>query len=620
MEAELVEIKKFLELSPPFDELEETTLNQISHQVEIAYFRSGSDIIQLDENIHDLYVIRSGVVEVSRRNGALYNRIDEGDMFGQMGLLSNNKVKFPAKAIEDTLVYCIPESVFQNLYDNDEKFASFVETEKDVRLKQAVKETKEQNILTSSKVTTLITNAPNFIDKNRSIEQAAIQMSDELSSYLLVTHSEESGYPLLGMVTERDLCTKVLAKGLSPSLPITTIMCDELIHIDHNAYVHEAMLIMLRNNISHLPILKGEYPIGVLSVSDIVHNESQNSLLLVNSIFQQTTIDDLATLSEQVKDCFYRLVNEDANSHMIGSAMSVIGRSFKQRLIELAEETLGSPPIPYCFLALGSMGRDEQLIVTDQDNAIILDNSYNASIHESYFEKLAQFVCDGLAKCGYSYCTGGIMATSSMWRMTQNEWEQCFEDWIDNPNPKALLNASIFFDLDGVYGRLKWAEQLNAFIVRKSRKSPKFLACLARNSLNRTPPLGFFKGFVMEKDGRHNNSINLKRRGTAPLVDLIRVHALAVGSRAQNSLERLDDIIEANILPSGRGQDLKNALEFISMVRIRHQAIDIENRIIPDNNIEPENLSDFERRTLKDAFQVLSNAQNFIKFRYQAVN
>ncbi len=133
--------------------------------------------------------------------------------------------------------------------------------------------------------------------------------------------------------------------------------------------------------------------------------------------------------------------------------------------------------------------------------------------------------------------------------MTRQEWEACFADWIDNPNPKALLNASIFFDLDGVYGRLKWAEQLNGFIVRRARRNNRFLACLARNALNRTPPLGFFKSFVMEKDGRHNNSINLKRRGTAPLADLIRVHALAVGSRAQNSFERLDDIIDAGILP-----------------------------------------------------------------------
>ena len=236
---------------------------------------------------------------------------------------------------------------------------------------------------------------------------------------------------------------------------------------------------------------------------------------------------------------------------------------------------------------------------------------------DSITEKLANYVCDALDKCGYTYCTGDIMATNPMWRMTRTEWEACFADWIDDPNPKALLNASIFFDLDGVFGQLKWANQLNRFIVKKAKSNSRFLACLARNALNRTPPLGFFKNFVMEKDGRHNNSINLKRRGTAPLADVIRVHALAIGSHSKNSFERLDNIIDANILPKGRGRDLRDALEFISMVRIRHQAFDVENNIAPDNNIEPENLSDFERRNLKDAFQVLSNAQNFLKYRYQ---
>ena len=298
----------------------------------------------------------------------------------------------------------------------------------------------------------------------------------------------------------------------------------------------------------------------------------------------------------------------------------MIGRSFKQRIIELAEEELGEPPVPYCFVALGSMGRDEQLLVTDQDNAIILDNTFVKEEHDAYFAELAKRVCDGLDQCGYTYCTGDIMATNPEWRMTRSEWEECFADWIDNPNPKALLNASIFFDLDGVYGRLKWAEQLNGFIVRRARKNNRFLACLARNAMNRTPPLGFFKDFVMEKDGQHKNSINLKRRGTAPLADLIRVHALAVGSRSKNSFERLDDIHEAGILPKGKARDLSDALEFISMVRIRHQALDVENQTEPDNNIEPENLSDFERRNLKDAFQILSNAQNFLKFRYQASN
>ncbi|MDP5253506.1 MULTISPECIES: DUF294 nucleotidyltransferase-like domain-containing protein [unclassified Vibrio] len=627
MDAELLEIYNFLSQHPPFQELPEDVIHHVAKHIEISYYRQDTPVIHFGDHLHDLYMVRSGVVELYRRKGELYNRLDEGALFGQMGLLTNNRVLFPVKAIEDTLLYCIPESVFQMLYDEYDSFADFVEVEDNARLRQAVNENKDANDLTTSKVTTLLNREAPLIEKSETIQSAAQKMAEDNISALLIIDPElapddeaNQGSQVVGIITDRDLCTRVLAKALSPLEPVSEVMTTEVIKLDEDAYVYEAMLTMLRYHAHHLPVFKDGQPIGIIEETDIVRYESQNSLLIVSNIFQQNSIEDLATVAEQVKDSFVRMVNEDANAHMVGTAMSVIGRSFKQRLVELAEDALGPPPVPYCFLALGSMGRDEQLLVTDQDNALILDDSYNPEKHAHYFEQLAKFVCDGLNACGYKYCSGGIMSTNPMWRLTRREWEACFADWIDNPNPKSLLNASIFFDLDGVYGRLKWAEQLNGFIVRRARRNNRFLACLARNSLNRTPPLGFFKDFVMEKDGRHNNSINLKRRGTAPLADLIRVHALAVGSRARNSFERLDDIIDAGILPKGRAQDLKDAMEFISMVRIRHQAYDVDNEIEPDNNIEPENLTDFERRNLKDAFQILSKAQNFLKFRYQAHN
>ncbi|WP_028862832.1 DUF294 nucleotidyltransferase-like domain-containing protein [Psychromonas aquimarina] len=622
MEVELLEIQDFISQHAPFDELPEEALLEVVRSVEISYYRADSTIIDFGDKIHELYMIRSGVVEIYRRNGDLYNRLDQGKLFGQMGLLTSNKVRFPAKSVNDTLLYCIPESVFHDLCERFEDFADFVEAEDSTRLKQAVEsKSDDANALTTSKVKTLLTREPLMLASSSSIQSVAQIMAEENVSAALINDpdiDDEQGSSFVGIITEHDLCAKVIASGLNVDNPVSEVMSTELISLDHNAYIFEAMLIMLRYNVHHLPILKNKQPIGLIEVSDIIRYESQNSLLFVSSIFQQQSTEDLVLLSTQLKDCFVRMVNEDANSHMVGRAISEIGRSFKQRLLELAEEEFGPPPVPYCFLALGSMARDEQLIVTDQDNALILDNSYEISKHGEYFEKLASFVCDGLAACGYSYCSGDIMATNPEYRKTQSQWEDCFADWIDNPNPKALLNSSIFFDLTGVYGRVKWAEQLNAFILRRARKNNRFLACLARNALNRTPPLGFFKDFVMEKDGRHNNSINLKRRGTAPLADLIRVHALAIGSQSQNSFDRLEDIIEAGILPKSKGADLQHAMELISLVRLRHQALDIESEIEPDNNIEPENMSDFERRNLKDAFLVLSNAQNFLKYRYSA--
>ncbi|EHH1239561.1 cyclic nucleotide-binding/CBS domain-containing protein [Vibrio parahaemolyticus] len=622
MEAEQLEVLNFISQHPPFDELPEERLKKIAIHAEVAYFRQGTDILKFGDTIRDLYMVRSGAVEIYRRKGELYNRIDAGGLFGQMGLLMNNRVRMPAKAIEDTLVYCIPENIFNELCDEFENFADFMELEDSARLRNAISSRSDGNDLTTAKARKILTRDPVTLEATASIQEAASLMAEENVTALLIVRpteelTEEDDDQLLGILTDRDLCIRVLAQGIDTNISVSEVMSYDVVSLDYNAYVFEAMLTMLRYNVHHLPILKDKKPIGIIGMTDIVRYESQNSLLLVSSIFQQTSVEDLKQVSLQVKDCFVRMVNEDANAHMIGRAMSVIGSSFKQRLAELAEQELGPAPIPYCLVAMGSMARDEQLIVTDQDNALILDDSYDPDKHCEYFAQFAKFVCDGLAACGYTYCTGDIMATNPEWRKTKSQWEECFGDWIDHPTPERLLNSNIFFDLLGIHGRVKWAEQLSSFIVRRAKKNNRFLACMAYNAIRRTPPLGFFKDFVMEKDGRHRNSINLKRRGTAPLADLIRVHALAIGSRSQNSFDRLDDINDAGILPKGRGMDLRDAMELIYMVRIRHQALDIENGDEPDNNIEPENMSDFERRNLKAAFQILSNAQNFIKFRYQ---
>lgn len=631
MQSEQVEIYQFLSTIAPFSLLSAASLEEVVGSVEVGYFKAGTQILSLGDAINDLCCVRSGAVEVFRKNGELYNRLSQGGVFGYQGLLVNRHVRYPVCALEDTLIYYISGTVFREMLDREEEFADFFAVEDSTRLLQVVSRQEKSSPLMTSKVSSLIGREPVTLLSSASVQQAAQLMCEEQVSSLLVLEPvtddvdddqlvpdlEAGPHYIRGILTDRDLRERIIAQGLSYETAIDEVMSQSVVTINSDDFVFEAMMAMLRSHVYHLPVLKKGRPLGVINLADIVRHESQSSLFIVSNILHQTTLEGLVALRDEVNSSFVRLVNEDANSQMIGTAMAIIGRTFKQRLIELAIETLGEPPIEFCFLALGSMARDEQLIVTDQDNALILDNSYDPQQHGSYFEQLAEYVCLGLAACGYALCTGGIMATNPVWRMTQAEWEVRFCDWIDNPTPRSLLDSSIFFDLDGVYGRTEWADQLNSLVARRAKRSQRFLASMARNALLRTPPLGFFRTFVLEQDGEHKNSINLKRRGTAPLVDLIRVHALAIGSSSRNSFERLDDIVEANILPLGRGEDIKGALEFIALVRIRHQKLDLEKEIPPDNNIEPESLSNFERRNLKDAFQIVSDAQKYLTFRYQ---
>ena len=623
MEAEHFEIAEFLGRYPPFDQLPPQELNRVATHLEISYYRAGSDIFRFGEEIRDLGVIRSGSVEIYRRNGDLYNRLSTGDLFGQLGLLMSNRVRLPSRAIEDSLIYFIPEVIFTDLCERFETFALFVEVDNRDLLNRAVTEQKQSYALSGSKLSDILTRQPVLASQEESIRKAAIKMAEENVSSLLIVEEiiplEDDGVVqsrLVGIVTDRDLRRRVVAKGYDIDRPIAEVMTASPVTATDDTYVFEAMLTMLRLNLHHLPVLSNQRPVGVVAISDLVRYESKNSLYIVSQIHRAQSLEELVQLSNEVEPCFVRMVQDDANSEMIASAMSTIGLSFKQRLLELSEMRLGNPPVPYCFLALGSMARDEQLLVTDQDNALILADEYRPELHARYFEQLAQEVCDGLAACGYKLCSGEIMATNPEWRKTESQWRECFANWIDNPDPEALLNCSIFFDLEGVFGETRWAVELNQFIVDRARQSAKFLSSMARNALLRTPPLGFFKDFVMEQDGEHRRTINLKRRGTAPLVDLIRVHALACGSTSRNSFSRIASVTAAGLLPDGRASELRYAMEYLMMVRIRHQVEDIEAGEEPANTIEPDKLSSFERRNLKEAFNVISNAQRFLKFRY----
>lgn len=618
MQAELIDIRNHMALHPPFDEMAEELLDKVVGGIEVVYFKAGSQILEFGEQNNWLCYVRSGAVEIYRRSGELYNRISEGGIFGQFGLLMHKKVRFPVKALEDTLIYKIPGETFQYLWETDENFADFVEVEDRSRLRSALSRREKSNELMTSKVTRLISREPISAPCTVRLQEAARIMTDNGVSALLLM-DEESEKPLLkGIITDRDLRTRALSKALPSETPISDIMTENLTTIRSSMFIFEAMLTMLHNNVHHLPVMDGDQVRGVIALSDIVKYESQSSLFLVSNIHRQHDVKELKAVSLDVRDSFVRMVNEDANSHMIGSAMAGIGRSFTQRLLELGEEQLGPPPVPYCFMALGSMARDEQLVVTDQDNAMILDDSFVPEEHDAYFLALAKFVSDGLAECGYTYCTGDIMATNQNWRQPLRVWKDYFTDWIDNPKAQALLNSNIFFDLDGIHGKTEFAEQLKTLVAEKASNSQRFLSLLARNALNRTPPIGFFRTFVLEEDGKQQKTFNLKRRGTAPLSDLIRVHALACSSRAQNSFERLKAIGNTKLLLEDDLGNLRDALEFISIVRIRHQALAIEAGREPDNNVRPEDLSPFERSHLKDAFQVVSNAQKFLRFRYNA--
>ena len=614
MEVEQLEIREQLRRHPPFSFLPEGLLDAAAGEVEIAYYRAGTDIVTAGQEIDALGFVRKGAVELFRRSGAFYNRLDEGEIFGQFSLLTSRPARFPARAAEDTLIYFISAKMFKRLYDEVEAFAEFVEVEDRTRLRQAGVRLRAGNDMLTTRVKSMVSREPISVETGQTVREAARLMTEQGVSSVLVEAGPDGE---LGIITDSDLRRRVIAEGLGSDTPVAAVMSPAGVTIGPDQFLFDALLAMMRSNVHHLPVVDRGQVVGVIDLADVVGQETRNSLFVVRNILDQRDLEGLKSLLPDVRGSFVRMVTEGATAQMIGSAVATIGRSFKQRLLSLAEEELGPPPLPYCFLALGSMARDEQSLVTDQDHALVLADDFDRRVHDDYFRQLGERVSDGLDALGYPYCKGNIMASNPELRQPLRVWQDRFAGWIARPDTEALLNSSIYFDLAAVHGNTNMADQLRHLVAEQAPQAAPFLGCMAHNAQARTPPLGFFRDFVLDKGGGHQATLDLKRRGTAPLCDVIRTHALAAGSMARNSFRRLEDIRAAGFLTSAMTADLRDSLEFIALMQYRHHAWQLERGMVPDNKLNPETLDAFDRRNLKDAFRVLANAQRFLKMRYR---
>jgi CBS domain-containing protein len=288
-----------------------------------------------------------------------------------------------------------------------------------------------------------------------------------------------------------------------------------------------------------------------------------------------------------------------------------VGYATTRRLLAMAEDKLGPPPVPYLWLACGSQGRQEQTGVSDQDNCLIIDDAMQPG-DDAYFKALAKFVSDGLDACGYFYCPGDMMATADRWRQPLAVWRGYFDRWIATPNPEAQMLASVMFDLRPIGGDFGLFAELQEATLKKAAANSIFVGHMIANSLKHTPPLGLFRGFATVRSGEHKNTIDLKHNGVVPIVDLGRIYALQGQLTVANTRARLEGAIEAGKLSTTGGRDLLDAYDLIAEIRLEHQAAQIRRGEKPGNFMAPTDLSDFERSHLRDAFVVVKTMQSAV--------
>lgn len=618
MEVEQLEIREYLAKCPPLIELPGDSLDEVTQSLEIQYARRDSVVLNVGDNNHNVFLVRSGAVEVLTEGGDLIGRFTEGEWVGYRSVMRGGKVSMTVKAIEDTLFYTIPGDLFLKLLKDFEKVGNFFSAKKPERLRNAIQEIRSADDgyeMIAMQVSELM-KLPMLVGQQDSIQQVARQMSDFNAQTAMVT---DDSYALNGIVTDVDFRKRVVAEGLGVDLPISEIMTHNPLTLDPTDRASDALLLMARRNIRHVPITENGEVVGVISATDLLRSQSHNAIYLVGDIFAATEVSRLAELSKTLPRALVGLVSHSLPAYDIGHAITSIGQAITRRLLVLAEEKFGPPPIPYAYIVAGSMARREQTAHSDQDNCMILSDEYDPQKHGEYFLAVAKFVSDALHECGYIYCPGDVMATNDKWRQPLSVWRNYFHDWIENPQPKALMYASIFFDLRCLHGEEELLISLQNEILQKTKKQTLFQAFMAGNALSHKPPLGFFRGFVLDKAGNDEKGMNMKKRGVVPVIDMVRLFSLASGLPQINTWERMDAIAaEGKVLQQSTVDDLRDAFEFISMVRLQHQAAQIEKGQEPNNYVPPEELSALERRHLKDAFEVISSAQDSMASRYQA--
>lgn len=468
------------------------------------------------------------------------------------------------------------------------------------------------NIL-STPLHALIRRMPVTLPPSASIRSAAELMSAERVSSVLIVEGEA----MFGLITDRDLRSRVVASGFDISRPVMDIATLAPVCVDINAFAFDALLLMAKHNVHHLPVLDGQRVVGMLTANDLTEQHSGSAVYIAGDIHKQNTIEGLQQACAKVPQVQQGLVAAGASAHSIGHIITAITDAVTVRLLQIAESQFGPPPVDYVWVAAGSQARSEQSAKTDQDNALVLDDAYDEREHGDYFKALTTFVCDGLDACGYVHCPGEMMAMNDQWRLPLSQWAELFRHWIDEPEPKALMLTCVFFDLRAVYGRAELLQTLRQGVLERTRRQSIFLAHMVGNALTHRPPLGWFGRFALERHGEHRGTMDLKHKGIVPIVDLARVCALSGGDDAVNTHERLLHAGASGLIGEKSARNLRDALAFLAATRMRHQARQIAAGQNPDNYLAPGSVSGFERSQLRDAFQVVASLQEVLAQRFQ---
>ena len=468
---------------------------------------------------------------------------------------------------------------------------------------------------TARRLADLVTRPLLTCSVDQSFREAAARMTADATEALVVLDSRGQA---AGIITDVDL-RRAVAAGLDGSTRVEAVMASPLVTVDADAYFFEAVHALLRHRLHHLLVVEDGRPLGVLAEVDLLAARSQGPLYVARCIEQTDSLDRLAKLQPARIAAARLLHRAGLQPHEQVQITAEINDQLVGRVLGLLEGQLGPPPLPYCWLGLGSEGRREQTLRTDQDNALVYADPPpdRAEAAAAYFAGLAEQAVAALERCGLPRCKGGVNASNPRWCQPLGVWRDHFARWVHRPEQEALLNGAIFFDLRPVAGDPTLAVVLWDDLRSAIPRAHSFIKLLLREALAHRPPLGFRGSFHVETDGEHRGGFDLKWGGLMPVVETARVFALSRGITETNTLDRLRLLRTAGELSERDTEDLIAAYEFILSLRIRHHLDQLAAGYEPDDYVIPDQLGRVEASTLREHFKVIAQLQGFIQSQLQ---
>ena len=616
----LPNILEFISHIDPFDKLPLDLQKQIAGAVSISYLSRGEQIdFYPDDPKRYLYIIRTGVMEQRKPNGVLRGKLGPQDLFGFTFLdpKADGADSYSAIAVESTLLYLVPHQDLEQLLEEHPEYAVHFASQAEIRLQNAMNVVWSDNDkgIFVKKVSEVATSFPAVVTSDMTIQQVAHEMRNVLRTSTAVVKNKGR---IVGLITDRDMTKRVIADGVSTDRPISDVMTKSPLTVGPNDLVLNAASLMMQNNIRSLPVVSGHKVHGLLTTTHMVQKNRVQALFIIDTIKYANTVEELTELTQERQAIFEALVEGKVRPEIIGQVMAMIYDAYNRRLIQLAKKAFGEPPCKFAWVVAGSHARNEIHISSDQDSALIIDDSATDE-DMAYFTSMATFVCDALGQCGFLLCPGNFMASNPKWLQKFSTWKKYYTQWITTPDNNTLLNTSVFLETRSICGEADFCEKLHQHLHKLISQNQNFLSTLVNDSVSVHPPLGIFNSLVLEKGGENSNTLNIKKYAITLVVDLARIYGISAGCSSTNTEERFRFAHKKGVLSEDAFKNIIGAYRFISQLRFTHQFEALKRGDASSNHIDPQSFGSFERAHLKDAFRIIATLQDAAKLRFSGV-